>query len=421
MKNNEPQLFREQALDTLRQRLHGEVLLLPKPSHSLILLLISFWVFLLVLWASQSTFSRKETVLGWLSPPNGIVKVYPRESGTIKKVLVSEGEFVKKGQALAEISEQETLTGGVDLQSSRLAEFESQANIIERQLQRSDAILAQRMTNTQRQLSAAKTESLLIDKQVSLTKERFQLLQISTQKAENLRKEGHVSGTEYERLLDQQLALQEELQTLERARVSQARLIEGLNSELRLLPQRAENEKDQLKDRLSVIKQQKSQLLQKQSYSIIAARSGLINNLQAFEGEQVQAGARTPIMSILPEDTALEVQLLVPVRAAGFVEEGQVLFIRYDAFPFQKFGLYEGEISVMSRTVMLPGELINSPIAVSEPVYRVSATLNSSEVSAYGKSFALRPGMTLNADIKLDERSILEWLFEPLLSIRGEL
>lgn len=421
MKNTQPQLFRDQALDSLRQRLHGDVLLLPKLSHSLIILLILCWTIGIVTWASLSTFARKETVLGWLSPPSGIVRVYPRQPGTVKKVLVSEGEYVSAGQALVEISEQKTLTGGVDLQSSRIAEFESQAAIIERQLQRGEDILLQRLSDTKRNLSDAKVEATLIDKQISLLDERFRLLQAQTQKAATLREEGHLSATEFERIVNEKLTLQEELQALERTRVSQAGLIEGLHSQLNLLPQQAEKEKDQLKDRLSVLKQQKSQLLQQQSYSIVAARSGVINNLQVFDGEQIQADTRTPIMSILPKDAALEVQLLVPVRAAGFIETGQSLYIRYDAFPYQKFGLYEGEIGVVSRTIMLPDELINSPISITEPVYRVSAVLNTNMVSAYGKNFALRPGMTLSADIKLDERSIIEWLFEPLLSVRGNL
>jgi membrane fusion protein len=54
-------------------------------------------------------------------------------------------------------------------------------------------------------------------------------------------------------------------------------------------------------------------------------------------------------------------------------------------------------------------------------VYRVSATLNHNLVSAYGQSFPLRPGMTLSADIQLDQRTVIEWLFEPLLSIKGNL
>lgn len=49
------------------------------------------------------------------------------------------------------------------------------------------------------------------------------------------------------------------------------------------------------------------------------------------------------------------------MRSIGFVEEGQSLAIRYDAFPYQKFGIYSGKVSQVSKTLLLPSELLNSP------------------------------------------------------------
>ncbi len=40
-------------------------------------------------------------------------------------------------------------------------------------------------------------------------------------------------------------------------------------------------------------------------------------------------------------------------------------------------------------------------------------------ISAYGQSVPLQPGMTLSADIVLEERSLLSWLFEPIISLKG--
>ena len=51
----------------------------------------------------------------------------------------------------------------------------------------------------------------------------------------------------------------------------------------------------------------------------------------------------------------------------------------------------------------------------------MQVTLERQTVSALGKDVALRPGMLVNADILLERRTILEWLFEPVLQLRGRL
>lgn len=150
-----------------------------------------------------------------------------------------------------------------------------------------------------------------------------------------------------------------------------------------------------------------------------ASRSGIVTNLQAREGQQAQTSI--PVLSLVPEGAGLTAQLLVPVRSAGFLETGQPLRIRYDAFPYQKFGLYTAEVVEVSNTVLLPDELLKVPVTVREPVYRVSARLIQPFVQAYGRDFSLKPGMTLSADVQLTERSLLQWLLEPIYSLKGRL
>ena len=113
--------------------------------------------------------------------------------------------------------------------------------------------------------------------------------------------------------------------------------------------------------------------------------------------------------------------LLIPVRSVGFIESGQSLAIRYDAFPYQKFGIYQGKVSQLSKTLLLPNELLNAPTLVNEPVYRVTALLDKPNVQAYGKDFSLKPGMTLSADISLGDRSLIQWLLEPIYSLKGRI
>ena len=57
--------------------------------------------------------------------------------------------------------------------------------------------------------------------------------------------------------------------------------------------------------------------------------------------------------------------------------------------------------------------------ASAEPLYRITVRLDRQDVAAYGATQALAPGMQLDADVVLDRRRLIEWIFEPVLGIAG--
>lgn len=100
----------------------------------------------------------------------------------------------------------------------------------------------------------------------------------------------------------------------------------------------------------------------------------------------------------------------------------QVL-IRYQAYPYQKFGQFEGRVREISGSPLHVGEVALPAIAQGsgggEPVYRVRVDLDSQYVKTYGRYQALKPGMVLEASVLLDRRRVYEWMLEPLYSIAG--
>jgi hypothetical protein len=107
----------------------------------------------------------------------------------------------------------------------------------------------------------------------------------------------------------------------------------------------------------------------------------------------------------------LEVHLYAPASAIGFVRLGQPVLVRYRAFPYQKFGLYRGQVSAIGKTPLAPNEL-PSNFAGNEGLYRVKVTMARQSVSVHGHEQPLAAGMTLDADLFLDRRRIREWIFE---------
>ncbi len=67
----------------------------------------------------------------------------------------------------------------------------------------------------------------------------------------------------------------------------------------------------------------------------------------------------------------------------------------------------------ISRTVLTEADAAG-PVAIGEPSYRVTASLEAQQVDARGEAVPLQPDMLLRADIILDRRPLLEWLLAPL-------
>jgi membrane fusion protein len=97
--------------------------------------------------------------------------------------------------------------------------------------------------------------------------------------------------------------------------------------------------------------------------------------------------------------------------------------LRYQAFPYQKFGHQSGQVVQVSKAPLQPSELAGLPLAGAmtsgEPLYRITVRLDKQDVAAYGATQALAPGMQLDADVVLDRRRLIEWIFEPVLGIAG--
>lgn len=414
-------LFRQEVLDQHRQHLHGDVLLLPKFSHTLLISLLCGWLIIVIFWLIFSSYTRKETVTGWLEPPAGVIRIYPENTGIIQSIFVTEGQKVRAGDDLLAISNEIVLLSGEQLEASLIQEYHQQEILFKDQLSRLDSNYNEKKVDLIRQIKAGKSEITLIEMQLNNAINRYILLEERLSKYDELKKQGHVSQLEFDQVNEQKMALYNQLKELERADIAQKNMVNRLESQLVLLPQERDSQKYLIQEKLSAGVQQKNQILGKTMHLIKAPRDGIVNNMQAIEGQQVILGRASPLLTLLPEASELKAHLLVPVRAAGFLDKEQSLVIRYDAFPHQKFGMYKAKIENISKTILLPNELLNVPVNIQEPVYRITAKLNQLSANAYGKDFPLRPGMTLSADIQLSERSILQWLLDPLYSLRGRL
>jgi membrane fusion protein len=184
---------------------------------------------------------------------------------------------------------------------------------------------------------------------------------------------------------------------------------------LKELPTATARKTQPLRDQISEVQQRMAEGKGRSSYVVKAPAAGRISLMQVSLGQTVQPQRLQ--MEIVPSDSPLRAELLIPTRAAGFVRVGQEVRFQYDAFPYQNFGTYTGRIAELSHTVVTKSDAAG-PIAPEEPVYKAVAALDRSEVDANGRTAPLEPGMLLKAEIILDRRSLAEWILDPLLHKR---
>ena len=111
---SENSLFRPESVNHQRVRLFGEIIVVQPKSFTWIIAMLLIVFIVVVLFATQQTYKRKETVVGFLKPQQGVVKVYSSRGGLIDKVLVKHDEFVIKGDPLIELRIEQQTAGGTN-------------------------------------------------------------------------------------------------------------------------------------------------------------------------------------------------------------------------------------------------------------------------------------------------------------------
>ncbi|MFC0131557.1 HlyD family secretion protein [Massilia eurypsychrophila] len=120
----------------------------------------------------------------------------------------------------------------------------------------------------------------------------------------------------------------------------------------------------------------------------------------------------------------MQAHLYAPSRAIGFIRPEDNVLLRFQAFPYQKFGHTRGKVASISRTALLTNELAgvaNGATGYTEPVYRITVILDRQAIVAYGTARPLQAGMLVDADILQERRKLYEWVLEPIYSLTGKL
>ena len=413
------QLFRQEAIDAQREKFLGEATI-ARP--------VPFWVFtllaagiavLLIVVAVWGQYTRRERVEGYLALDTGAARVLIPDAGRVSELLVKEGDEVKAGDALAKISLDRTNVAGGSTSEAISAEMESRRAILEKEQAQWRDLGTQQVEQLRRRVKDLEIELTQVDREMKLQETRIRSAREQLDRYQGLAGEKKfVSEALVKQKQDEVTDQEIKLQALRRQRSQVERDLGATRMEEPQIQLRSRAQVEQVSRQLSELREGMSQVEARRETVIRAPMAGVVTNVAVNRGQSIAADA--PLATVLPKGSGLHVELLVPTRAIGFVVKGQEVVLRYEAFPHERFGLYRGLITDIGRNVWTQGERIG-PLSAKEPVYRVDVALDRQSVAALGQEFPLRPGMLVNADLLLEKRTLLEWIFEPVLQLKGRL
>lgn len=415
-------LFRKEAISHQSERLTGSITLAQPLSLKLTVLILVSIAVAIIVFLFSAEYSRKETVRGFLMPNKGVIKSFANQGGTIEKIWVKEGDKVIKGQSLVTLLVQQSNSEGIDLSEQLTDQLNSQIYLLSDEITQYQALKTQEVVNLKAQQSALENEKKALENQLKLAEEKLMLLNAQQLNFNQLNKSGYLSNLEKEHQQQALLEAKQEKQNIARLLLQQKNKLNQVTFNIKNLPQQYTLRINNLKRQQADLQRQLVQVASNYKYTIAASNDGVVTGIQVVEGETLsQSKAQSkPLLHILPEGAELIAELLLPTRSAGFVQLGNNTRLRFDAFPYQRFGFIESEIIRIDQALISPNE-IQLPISLQEPVYRLRAKLTQQQMQAFGKKFDLKSGMLFEADIMLEQRTLIEWILEPIYSLRGRI
>ncbi|NHF65312.1 HlyD family efflux transporter periplasmic adaptor subunit [Xanthomonas hortorum] len=359
------------------------------------------------------SFTRHEAVNGALVPDRGVLTLTPLSAGMVAKAFVVEGATVRAGDPVLEISGEQDSTSLGDTQASVISQLEIKRTRLNADMQAQNQLYAAQQRDLRRRIT-------LLQAQVDNTAEQIRLQRQRADSAQRLYEQWVSAAekgilTKVQLLQQQDVAIQNQGQLKELQKHALDLRVEHsqLQSELEQNPATLEGKRNEIARQIADVAQSLSESEARRSVVLRAPADGVIGNLFVHAGQPVSA--QQPLVTLLPKNITLRAELWVPSKAVGFVTRGDRVLLRYQAFPYQKFGRHAGRVVEVSRSAVTSKEL-SSLLGqqIEEARYRVVVELETQHIVANGRKELLRPGMVLDADILLEKRKLIEWMFEPV-------
>lgn len=433
------ELFRREVLQQRQAQWLGSIRIARPPSFAWVTGVALLLALALASFATWGEVTRKARLPGLLVPGAGLISVSAPQAGQVAELLVREGQAVQKGQPLMRLKTERLLAQGGDAAllnaqalAQRRASLDTERLLLQQQARQRQEAIAERLRSLQAEERQAESE-------LETNRLRVQLARKSHERFAELGRSGFVSELQAQQKHEELLDLQLRERNAERSLQALRRDMQALRAESQSSQTALNTSLTQLERSVASLSQEHTEHEARMGLTVTAPQAGRISALTLHPGQSVQAGQT--VLSLVPggEDEAvadaqpssstttsspqLQAQLWAPSRTAGFVKPGQTVWLRYAAYPYQKFGMAEGVVLAVSESPLAPQDLpqgqaqaLLSAAQSNEPLYRISVQLKSQTIDTYGKSTELKAGLALEADVLQESRKVWEWALEPVLA-----
>jgi len=377
----------------------------PRPA-AMIVLLTAALVIGFIAWALWARLDQITRAPGQVIPSGRVQIIQSQNGGEITRILVREGDKVKRGQLLITLNPIQ-MTAGVDEARARVAALKTtrarvEAELFGKPLRFPADTLAFPEFVANERLLYAKRRGSLADQMGALGR----MESLSNQElALNypLVKSGDVSRSEV-------LRMERAVSEIGGQRVNiQNKYIQDLQTEYTKVNEELVSAEQQLVQRGEVLN----------ATELTSPVDGIVKNVRLTTvGGVLRAGDEA--MQIVPTGDALLVEAKVPPADIAFIRSGQTASVRFDAYDSSIYGVAEGTVTFISPDTI--SEPASTPGGQGTVYYRVHLTVRTQpmRVPNPGDRIELQPGMTATAEIKTGEHTVFRYLTKPLLKTVGE-
>jgi len=417
----------------------------PSPIGRAIIWCIVAFVVFGVVWAIIGKTDVVAVAEGKVIPSGRVKTIQPRDHGVVSKILVQDGQLVKKGDLLIEL---DTTSSGADMER-----FDSELDAARLEKARLDALLAwnpalgslpflkapegvDEHEIEQEKLYLAQDAETLVsklktyDNEIQRVRAQMQAAKHTVVKLENTLPIITKQAAARKKLFEQDVAPEDEWLQIETQRIEveqnlktvQQEFQEAEASMLLALEQRvqtlSEYRRDLLERRTRVVTQADSlvQELKKATQvddqqRIVAPVDGKVQQLNVHTVGGVVTPAQ-PLLIIVPGDFKLEVEAKVQNKDIGFVHQGQAVEIKLEAFPFTEYGIIDGTLRHVSGTAIQTED--------GDLFYMARVDMAQTHIMVNGKKVNLSPGMRATVEVKIRKRRLIEFFLSPMMKYTSE-
>jgi HlyD family secretion protein len=418
----------------------------PSPLPRLVLWCLLALLGIVLVWSAFGRLDIIAVAHGRIVPQSYLQIVQPAESGIVKELLVREGDQVRGGQVLARM---DTRFSEADRQAlkNELAQRSLQLRRIDAELAGSALVAkpddppvlfaqveAQHRARRQAFLDSLETEKATLGKaeqdlraarevEAKLRKQ-LPIYREQEEAFDKLTREGYAGRMLFLEKQRDRIEKEQDLKAQEFAIASLNATIEQSRKRVAQLQsnyrQALQNERVETEAQYAKLGQDWNRHVARHDLlELRAPQEGIVKDLATHTvGSVLQPG--TVLMTLVPTNDPMQAEVWVTHDDAGFVGAGRPAKLKLATYPFQKYGMIEGEVKRISPDASDMSDSRSDrrtgagegPSAGSG--YRTLVSLKTPYLEADSKRYPLSPGMQVTAEINLGTRTVAEYVLSPV-------